>query len=275
MTQRRIEFETLHVQGVADGVVVVTLNRPEHGNAVVPQMARDLLEALATLEDDPAVRALVLTGAGRQFCSGADLGAFRHYVEHELIESEEPFNARVLAPVTQRLATLRIATIAAINGGATAGGLDLALACDIRLAAATARMGETYIRLGLSPFNGGSYFLPRLIGSGMAAELSLTGDLVDAARALQIGLVNHIFEPEQLLDESVALAVRIAALGRLAVEATKQQLRTSWQTDLSGSMAMSYWAVAALHHTRDLREGVVAAQERRSPLFNSPSGEQR
>jgi enoyl-CoA hydratase/carnithine racemase len=265
-------FETLYFEAVADGVVRVTLNRPEHGNGVVPELARDLLAALTQLELDRAVRVLILTGAGRQFCAGADLGEFQRYLAERHAQEQEPYNARVLWPVTQRIGSCRMPIIAAINGGATAGGLDLALACDIRIASAAARMGETYIRLGLNPGNGGTYFLPRLVGSGMAAELALTGDIIDAERALQIGLVNRVVAPEALAGAAVELAARIAAYPRLALEATKQQLRHSWHTDLAGAMSASFWAVAALHYSDDLREGVAAAKEKRAPRFNVPPG---
>src|SRR6202021_3232995 len=138
---------------------------------------------------------------------------------------QKPHNAPVLWPVTQRLATCRMPVVAAINGGATAGGLDLALACDLRLASERARLGETYVSLGLAPGNGGSWFLPRLVGSGMAAELALTGDIVSAARALEIGLVNRVVAPDALLPEAIGLAQKIASRPRRAVEATKQALR--------------------------------------------------
>jgi enoyl-CoA hydratase/carnithine racemase len=269
MTEK-VALETLYFEPVADGVVRVTLNRPEHGNGVVPELARDLLAALTQLELDRAVRVLILTGAGRQFCAGADLGEFQRYLTDRHAQEQEPYNARVLWPVTQRIGSCRMPIIAAINGGATAGGLDLALACDIRIASTAAKMGETYIRLGLSPGNGGTYFLPRLVGSGMAAELALTGDIVDAERALQIGLVNRVVVPEALAGAAVELAARIAAYPRLALEATKQQLRHSWHTDLAGAMSASFWAVAALHYSDDLREGVAAAKEKRAPKFNVP-----
>src|ERR1700676_5206366 len=206
----RIELETCYHERVADGVAMLTLNRPERGNAVVPEMARDMLDALATLEQDRTVRVLVITGAGRQFCAGADLAEVQRYIAEQLPIDHEPYNARVLWPVTQRLVSCRLPLIAAINGGATAGGLDLALACDIRIASSRAKMGETYIQLGLNPGNGGTYFLPRLVGSGLAAELALTGDVLDAQRALEIGLVNRVVEPEALLTEETALAARIA-----------------------------------------------------------------
>lgn len=264
----KVEFETVFYELSADGVVLLTLNRPEHGNGVVPAMARDLLAALAQLEENKDVRVLVLTGAGRQFCAGADLAAFERYLAEDLAREEEPYNARVLFPVTQRLVACRLPLIAAINGGATAGGLDLALACDIRVASSTAKMGETYIRLGLNPGNGGAYFLPRLIGSGLAAELALTGDILTAEQALKIGLVNHVVEPNELHASAIALATRIAAYPRLALEATKQQLRQSWHTDLAGALGASFWATSALQRTRDVSEGVTAAREKRRPRYN-------
>jgi enoyl-CoA hydratase/carnithine racemase len=268
MTER-VEFETLFLESVAPGVVRLTMNRPQHGNAVVPEMARDLLAALTQIEQNKAVRVLVLTGAGRQFCAGADLGALQQYLAERHATEQEPYNARVLWPVTQRITMCRMPVIAAINGGATAGGLDLALACDIRLASSRAKMGETYIKLGLNPGNGGTYFLPRLVGSGLAAELALTGDIIDAQRALQIGLVNRVVDPEALESAAIELASRIAAYPRLALEATKQQLRSSWHTDLIGAMNASFWAVAALHYSQDLREGIAAALEKRAPNFNA------
>ena len=264
----RVELETCYHEMVADGVALLTLNRPEHGNGVVPEMARDLLTVLASLEADRAVRVLVLTGAGAQFCAGADLVEFQRYIQEQLPRDHEPYNARVLFPVTQRLVNCRLPILAAINGGATAGGLDLALACDIRIAADTAKMGETYIKLGLNPGNGGTYFLPRLVGSGIAAELVLTGDVIDAERALAIGLINRVVPATALPHESTALAARIARYPRLALEATKQQLRHSWHMDLIGSMNASFWGVATMSHTEDLKEGIAAAREKRAPRFN-------
>jgi enoyl-CoA hydratase len=264
----RVEAETVFYEPVADGVVLVTMNRPDRGNGVVPELARDLLAALTALEADRSVRCLVLTGAGRQFSAGADLKAMRRYLDEELPVEHEPYNARVLFPVTQRIVASRLPIVAAINGGATAGGLDLALACDLRVCSTRAKLGETYINLGLPPGNGGSWFLPRIVGAGRAAELALTGDIIDAARALEIGLVNRVAEPEELIPAAVALAGRIAGKAWRAAEATKQALRASWQTDLASAMNASYYAVAALQHTDDVSEGVNAFLERRPPVFN-------
>jgi enoyl-CoA hydratase len=261
-------METITLEWMGDAVVVLTLNRPDRGNGVVPEMARDLQAALDELESDPATRAVVITGAGRQFSAGADLKAMKAYLDEDFYRTHEPYNARVLFPVTQRIAASRLPMIAAVNGGATAGGLDLALACDLRLCSTRAKFGETYINMGLPPGNGGAYFLPRLLGSGMAAELALTGDIIDAGRALQIGLVNRVVEPDELIPAAVELAARIAAKSWRAVEATKQALRSTWQVDLATSMTQSFWAVAALHYGPDLREGVNSFLEKRPPTFN-------
>lgn len=274
MTERkRVDLDTVFCEFPADGVAVLTLNRPEHANGVVVEMASDLQAALDDLEADPGVRALVLTGAGKQFCAGADLHAMQAYLRDVQPRTHEPFNARVLYPVTQRITASRLPVVAAINGGATAGGLDLAMACDIRIASARAKMGETYVKLGLPPGNGGAYFLPKLVGSGIAAELFLTGDVIDAARALEIGLVNRVVDPDVLVDEAVSLAERIARNPWRAVEATKQALRAGWNQDLQTAITSGYWAVSSLQYTDDIREGVAAAIEKRTPKYNRPVGE--
>lgn len=264
----RTELETCFFDRVPGGVVVLTLNRPDRGNAVVPELARDLLQVLDALEPDRSVRCVVLTGAGKQFCAGADLPAMQSYLRDELPVRQEPYNARVLFPVTQRITTSRLIFVAAINGAATAGGLDFALACDLRIASARARLGETYVNMGLAPGNGGTWFLPRLVGSGMAAELALTGEIVDAGRALEIGLVGRVVPHETLIAEATALAGVVASKPWRALEATKQALRASWQHDLSSAMTASYWTTAALQHTDDLREAVDAFIEKRDPRFN-------
>ena len=267
-----MDYETILLERPAKGVALITLNRPDRGNGVVPEMAADLIDALNILEADHSVRVLIITGAGKQFCAGADLIEFKRFLNEEHADTQEPYNARVLWPVTQRLVTCRLPIIAAINGGATAGGLDLALACDMRIASTKAKMGETYIKLGLNPGNGGTYFLPRLVGSGMAAEMALTGDLYDADQALHMGMVNRVAQPEELIDEAVKLASRMADKPRLALEATKQQLRQSWHMDLVGSMNASFWGVATLTYSDDLREGVAAAIEKRKPVYNKNDG---
>lgn len=263
-------LRTLLVERPADGVLGVVLNRPEHGNGVVPELATELLAVLDDADRAGDVRALVLTGAGKVFCAGADLGAFKAHLEHELPATDEPFNARVLHPVVLRMRSVRFPLVAAINGAATAGGLDLALACDLRIAAEGARMGETYIRLGLPPGTGGAWMLPRLVGSAVAAELALTGDLVDAQRALALGLVNAVVPADELLREAIALAARIARWPAQAIEATKAALRGAWDVDLQGHLASTLWTVTALQRTRAVAEGVDAAIEQREPRYHAP-----
>jgi enoyl-CoA hydratase len=263
-----VVLETVRYRRVAEGVVLLTLDRPERGNGVIPEMARDLMAVLDDLEPDRSVRCLVVTGAGAQFSAGADLVAMKEYLEDRLPVEQEPYNSREIFPVTQRVAASRIASVAAVNGGATAGGLDLALACDIRVASTRAKLGETYINLGLVPGNGGTWFLPRLVGSGMAAEMALTGEVMSAERALEIGLVNRVVEPEELLPTATELATRVASKPWRAIEATRQALRYGWQTDLTASMSATFWAGSALHHTDDLLEGVNAFLEKRKPRFN-------
>lgn len=263
-----ISFDTVILDFPADGVVRITLNRPERANAVSPELIRDMMLAMDRVESDDGLRTMILTGAGKNFCSGGDLPGMKTHVETVMPELEEPYNARILHPVTQRLAALSLPTIAAVNGAATAGGFDLALACDMRIAGTSSRFGETYINLGLAPGNGGAWFLPRLIGSGLAAELAFTGDLIDAERALELRILNRVVDETRLADEAVALATRIAAKPRKALMATKQLLRASWHSDLTGALAMSYWATSTLQYTADFREGVDSALERRPPRYN-------
>src|SRR4051812_4370553 len=202
----RVELETCYYEVLADGVAVMTMNRPDHANGVTPELGRDMLDALERIERDRSIRVVVLTGAGKQFSAGADLHLMQSYLEERLHVENEPFNARAIFPVTQKIATCRMPMIAAVTGGATAGGFGRALACDLRYASTRAKFGETYVKIGMVPGNGGTYFLPRLVGSGMAAELALTGDLIDAARALEIGLVNRVVEPDELIPQAVAMA---------------------------------------------------------------------
>jgi len=266
--ERIADYETLYLDRIADGVARLTLNRPQHGNGVVPELIRDVLHCFDRVDADLSTRVLVLTGAGKTFCAGADLGAMKTYLDERMRIEEEPFNARLLGPVSPRLRNLRIPTIASLNGAATAGGFDLALACDMRIAARSAKMGETYIKLGLAPGNGGAYLLPRLVGSGIAAELAFTGDLISAERALALGVVNHVVDDAALESETLALATRIGGWPRKALEATKHLLRSSWDVDFTASMSASYWATATLQYGADFREGVVSTLEKRAPVYN-------
>ncbi len=265
---KRVDLETLYYSRPAPGVALLTLNRPDRGNGVVIELVRDLFSVLDEWEADPSVRVVVLTGAGRQFSAGADLVAMRDYLTDVFPVTGEPFNARALYPLTQRVVASRLVFVAAINGGATAGGLDFALACDLRIASSKAKLGETYINMGLAPGNGGSWLLPKIVGAGVAAELALTGDVVDAARALELGLVSRVVEPDALIPTALEVAAKIADKPWKALEATKQALRASWGVDFPTAMNTSYQVTAALHNQPDLLEAVTAFLEKRPPVFN-------
>ena len=255
---------------VGPGVGLLTLNRPDRGNGVVVEMVRDLFRVLDEWEPDlgRACRGRDRAPAASSR-PGADLVAMRDYVRDEVPKTLEPFNARVLFPLTQRLLASRLVFVAAVNGGATAGGLDFALACDMRIASTAAKLGETYINMGLAPGNGGTWLLPKLVGSGVAAELALTGDVVDAARALEIGLVSRVVEPEELVPAAIESGRPHCGKPWRAVEATKQALRASWTVDFASAMNTSYHVTAELHHQGDLREAIDAFLEKRPPVFNA------
>ena len=227
----------------------------------------------AELERDRFTKVVILTGAGPQFSGGADLKAMKTFLDERQPVEHEPFNARVIFPVTLKIATTRLIVIAAVNGGATAGGLDIASASDFRVASTKAKFGETYIKIGMAPGNGGTYFLPRLIGPEKAAEMALTGRVIDAQTALDIGLVGKVVDPEELIEASLELARRIADKPWRALEATKQMLRSSWHVDLPTSFNSAFWAVSALHNGPDIREGVNAFIEKRKPEFGKEEPE--
>jgi enoyl-CoA hydratase len=268
-----MEYETVLVDQLEPGIVKVTMNRPDDANGVVQTLARDLQAAFAVLERDRFTKVVILTGAGPQFSGGADLKAMKTYLDERHEVEHEPFNARVIFPVTLKIATTRLIVIAAVNGGATAGGLDLASASDFRIASTKAKFGETYIKIGMAPGNGGTYFLPRIVGPERAAEMALTGRVIDAETALDFGLVGRVVEPDELIQASLELARRIADKPWRALEATKQMLRASWHVDLPTSFNNAFWAVSALHYGPDIREGVDAFVEKRKPEFGKEEPE--
>lgn len=246
----------------------MTLNRPDRGNGVVVELVRDLFSLLDEWEPDPSVRVVVLTGAGKTFSAGADLVAMRDYLVHDLPVTNEPFNSRALLPLTRRIVASRLVFLAAINGAATAGGLDFTLACDLRIASTRAKLGETYISVGLAPGNGGSWLLPKIVGAGVAAELALTGDLIDAQRAFELGLVSRVAEPDDLMATALELAAKIAGKPWRALEATKHALRASWTQDFAAAMDATYHVTATLQRQPDMLEAIDAFLEKRPARFN-------
>jgi enoyl-CoA hydratase/carnithine racemase len=242
-----------------DGAVAtLTLNRPERRNAIDQAMRDALRAALHELDVDETVRCVVLTGAGTAFCAGVDLA------EGQDASQATPGSR---APVAEPLWAFRKPVLAALNGPAVSGGLELALACDVRIAAQGARFGLTEVRIGSLPGSGGTQLLPRIVGSGDAARLLLTGDLVDAAEALRIGLVSEVVPDADLEAAAAALAARIAASAPLSLLAAKRALQAARDLPFSDGQALERQLWAELAASQDRAEGRAAFRERRPPRF--------
>lgn len=244
-------------------VAVLTLNRPAVMNSFNFQMLRSLKERVEALHFDSEIRVVIVTGAGEKaFCAGADLKERATYSEQQV--REFIFTIRNLFTFIE---FLNKPVIAAVNGVALGGGTELALACDLRIASATATMGLTETRLAIIPGAGGTQRLPRLIGRGKAKELIFTGRRVDAREALQIGLVNKICPPEALLDECMAMAAMICETGPIAIQQAKHAINHGLETDLHTGLAIesnAYWVTIP---TEDRLEGLAAFQEKRKPVY--------
>ncbi len=248
-------------------VTRITLSRPEKLNALTHRMSDELLDAFTALRDDEGVRAVVLTGAGRGFCAGQDLSEFGEAYR----QGRRPDIERHLAESYHRLIPAMVAApkpvIAAVNGVAAGAGLSLALACDLRIAADTARFTQAFVKIGLIPDSGGTFLLPRAVGHAKALELSLTGDLIDAAEAHRIGLVHRIHPAGELVAEVEALAARLASMPTRALAATKVLLRDALTLDLGESLRREARTQAEMGGTEDHLEGVAAFEEKREPRF--------
>lgn len=250
---------------VADGVGVITLNRPERSNSFTLEMVDRWAEIYRDARTDPDVRALVLTGAGTRFCAGADLSVL-DADEQTPLSRKQVLTERVHR-VALALEDLDKPVIAAVNGVAVGAGMDMALMCDIRMASRSARFSEGYVRLGIVPGDGGCYYLPRIVGTAKALELLLTGDFIDAEEALRWGVVTSVHDDEDLLPRALELATRLAAGPTVAMGMIKRAVYQSATTDLRTSLDLisSHMAVAQL--TDDAIEAYAAMCDRRTPSF--------
>ncbi|CAM3128572.1 enoyl-CoA hydratase/isomerase family protein [Mycobacterium colombiense] len=253
---------------VTDGVGIIRLNRPAARNAFTFPMIREWVRLLRAAKDDDTVRVVVLTGAGdKAFCSGVDLSSISH-ANPDLTPLQRKSQLHdEIHQVALAMADLDKPVIASINGVAVGAGLDMALMCDLRIMSTTARVSEGYVRVGLTPGDGGAYYLPRIVGTSKALELLLTGDFVDAEEALRIGLVNRLAAPEELAEETQRFARAIADQPPVTVRMIKRATYQSAEVDLRTALDMisSHFAVVAA--TEDAAEALAAMKEKRQPHY--------
>lgn len=255
--------ELKHVQFRRDGgVAVVTLNRPDALNALNVATIDELNGVMDVIAADETVRAVLITGAGRAFCAGADVKEWDSHAEPEG-ESWVPRMHRFMT----RLHWLPKPVIAAVNGVAVGAGCDLTLVADIRLASTSARFGEVYIKLGFCPDAGGSYLLPKLIGESRASELIYTGRIIDAQEAGAIGLVSHVVEPDLLLSTAMELAQRLASGPTVAIGIAKQNIRANRTETFEQALRNELRGGDVCGATKDHTEGLRAVVDRRAPVF--------
>ncbi len=237
-------------------IATVTLNRPDKRNAIDQAMRDGLTAALAEIDLDPDTRVLVLTGAGPAFCAGVDL-----------TEQGPAAGSAGRPPVAAPLWAFRKPVIAALNGAAVGGGLELALACDIRICAEGARFGLTETAIGSLPGSGGTQLLPRIVGAGNAAWMLFSAELVDAQEALAMGLVSQVVPADELGAAADTLAERISKNAPLSLIAAKEALRSAWDLPFAEGQALERRLWAELAGSEDRAEGRAAFREKRSPRF--------
>lgn len=264
-----MSYQFIELARDASGIATLMFNRPETRNAMSPAMGEEVVQAVEELRRDHSVRVVVLTGSGRAFSSGGDLGMLARD-SGVPVPGETPtmggsprdFYARYLA-----IRQLPMPTIAAINGHAIGAGLCIALACDLRIAAADAKMGMTFTRLGIHPGMGGTFFLPRLVGTARACELFFTGRVFGAAEAERLGVVNQTV-PRAEFDAAVRrLATEIATAAPMAVRMVKRAIYRGVEHSLDDMLDLESMQQALTFSTADAREGVTAILEKREPRF--------
>lgn len=260
------QLETVQVERDG-GILTITLNRPHAFNACSNQLTADLADALRHAEIDDEVRVIILTGAGKAFNAGQDLAELKErYVNGSTPGLGDDLRDRY-NPIIRRICGMDKPVIAAVNGVAAGAGCSLALACDFRIASEHAAFIEAFINVGVVPDAGSTWFLPRMIGHARAMELCCTGRKVDAAEALQLGIVSKVVPADQLMDAARSLAERLASLPARAMALTKQLLMKSCDNDLAAQIEAEAAVQEIACRTADHREGVTAFIEKRKPQF--------
>ncbi|MBI4787445.1 MAG: enoyl-CoA hydratase/isomerase family protein [Chloroflexi bacterium] len=251
----------------SDGVGTITLNRPDKSNAFNDTLIAEMIDALKTVERDGEVRAVVITGAGKNFSAGQDLGPLvaRYKTPGGInfgTHLRESYNL-----IIARIRALEKPVIAAVNGAAAGAGLGLVCACDLRHASENAKFRMAFIGIALAPDSGTSFLLPRLIGLGRATEMALTNELIDAEKALQFGLVNRVFKGDELLPHTHEFAAKLAQSPTRGIGLTKRAFNRALTADLEGALENEAYLQEIAGHTADHFEGVTAFIEKRAPQF--------
>jgi 2-(1,2-epoxy-1,2-dihydrophenyl)acetyl-CoA isomerase len=258
-------YETI-LFGIDDGVARLTLNRPDRLNSFTAAMHGEVAEAMTIVENDPAIRALLLTGAGRGFCAGQDLA------DRAVAPGDAPVDLgdsvdRYWSPLIRRLATLPKPVVCAVNGVAAGAGANIALACDIVIAARSAKFIQSFANIGLIPDSGGTWILPRLVGQARALGLALTGEPLPAEKAEAWGLIWKCVDDDALEAEALALAAKFAAGPTRGLAATKSLIRESSLHSLDDELDRERDMMRELGFSDDYREGVAAFLAKRAPTF--------
>jgi 2-(1,2-epoxy-1,2-dihydrophenyl)acetyl-CoA isomerase len=250
-------------------VATITLNRPAKRNAYSEKMVHEVLEALADARDDDETRVVVLTGAGKGFCAGGDISRdfqyparYRGHRLESMLEMRQ--NMHVLIRFLDRFDK---PVIAAINGAAVAGGLTLALACDFRVAGESAKLGDTSLKFGLIPDEGGAYFFQRFMGLDRALKMSLLSEVYSAGEALDLGLVTEVVPDEALMTRAYALATQLAEGPPIAIRITKRMMYKQRTMQLDNALEDAAMATLVTNYTDDVKEGTAAFHEKRKPRF--------
>jgi len=255
---------------VSEHIATITLNAPERLNTISGDMLNELSDQLLRGDRDRSVRCIVLTGAGKAFCAGLDLAAQMGQKKALGVldsggDMGAEFDLRTAPPVV--LHNLDTPTICALNGGAAGYGLDLAFGCDIRLASSSAKLNPGFAKRGILPESGGTWLLPRIVGYAKAAEICFTGRTLTAAEGLELGLVNHVVEPEELVTRTHELASEIAANAPLAVRAIKRMMRAAETETFEQNIHHVFLQLLPLFRTQDFKEGVASFMEKRPANF--------
>jgi len=260
-----MKYQTIKLEQ-ADGVAIITLNAPDKLNSLSWKMMREITRACDEIERGGKARVVVITGAGRAFCAGADLEDLQKTVSLKPAQREP--NLKAWFKLVWRIKSVELPTIAAVHGAALGGGFALAIACDIRLASDDARVGSVFVQRGASSADMGmSWVLPRIVGAGRAAELMFTGDIIDAAKGERIGLFNRVVPRDQLMQATMELASKLAAGPPLGLRFTKRALNRSVWEGLQSQLEYESATQTLTFFSEDFQEGVKSFYEKRKPVF--------